>query len=178
MKSGAFGGLAAWIAAVLVSGALAVSPLPAAAQNQVGKSGLPLPRFVSLKSNKVNVRKGPGEDFGIAWIFVKSRLPVEVTQEYDNWRRIRDSDGQEGWVFQSLLSGERTAVVAPWEKGPPLPLRTEPAATAAISAYVGPGVLASVDRCHAGWCRISEARFRGWIQQDRLWGVYPNEELN
>jgi SH3-like domain-containing protein len=79
----------------------------------MGKSGLPLPRFVSLKAGRVNVRVGPGEDYKVAWVFTKSQLPVEVIQEFDTWRRIRDSDGQMGWVFHSLLSAKRTAVVTP-----------------------------------------------------------------
>ena len=141
-------------------------------------SGLPVPRFVSLKSSKVNVRVGPGEDYGVAWVFVKPGLPIEVIQEFDNWRRIRDSDGQVGWVFQSLLSGKRTAVIAPWASDGPRPVRDRAAAAAEVTAYLEPGVMATVDRCRGGWCRISGDRFVGWIQQEQLWGVYPNEEVD
>ena len=95
-----------------VTGADAAAAQPATPGVAVGPSGLPVPRFVSLKSGRVNVRVGPGEDYKIAWVFVKSGLPIEVVQEFDNWRQIRDSDGATGWVFQSLLSGKRTAVVA------------------------------------------------------------------
>lgn len=145
---------------------------------QVGPSGLPLPRFVSLKSDRVNVRQGPGDNYRVAWIFVRKGLPVEVTQEFENWRRIRDSDGAEGWIFQSLLSGERTAVVSPWDSGPPVPIRSGPSAADEVSAYLEPGVLANVDECSGGWCRLSGTGYRGWIQQDRLWGVYPNEVID
>ena len=85
----------------------------------LGKSGLPVPRFVSLKAGRVNVRVGPGEDYKVAWVFTRPALPVEIIQEFDTWRRIRDSDGSVGWVFHSLLSGKRTAVVAPWTTGEP-----------------------------------------------------------
>lgn len=81
-----------------------------------GPSGLPLPRFVSLKSAKVNSRTGPGVNYAIEWLYLKAGLPVEILQEYDNWRRIRDSEGSEGWINQTLLSGKRTAIVAPWQK--------------------------------------------------------------
>lgn len=141
-------------------------------------SGLPVPRFVSLKSSKVNVRVGPGEDYGVAWVFVKPGLPIEVIQEFDNWRRIRDSDGQVGWVFQSLLSGKRTAVVAPWQAGEPRPIRASGAADARITAYLEPGVMGNVDRCRSGWCRISGKGFEGWIAGDQLWGVYPGEDID
>jgi SH3-like domain-containing protein len=144
----------------------------------VGPSGLPVPRFVTLKSSRVNVRVGPGQNYDIAWVFVRPGLPVEVIQEYDNWRRIRDSDGTVGWVFQSLLSGQRQAVVSPWDAGTPIPITAEPADDGRVTAFLEPGVLAVVDRCSEGWCRLSDARFVGWIRQDRLWGVYPHEEID
>src|SRR5262252_6644676 len=76
-------------------------------------SGLPIPRFVSLKADRVNVRAGPTKDHDVAWVYTRSGLPVEVTAEFENWRRIRDWEGAEGWVYHSLLSGRRTATVAP-----------------------------------------------------------------
>ncbi len=151
------------------------SPLHAA---DVGKSGLQVPRFVSLKAGRVNVRVGPGEDYKIAWVFTRVGLPIEVIQEYDTWRRIRDSDGSVGWVFNSLLSGRRTAVVTPWAKGEAQPLHADATPEAAITAYLEPGVMATVDRCRKGWCRVDGKGFDGWITQDHLWGVYPNEDID
>src|SRR5690606_2315202 len=82
----------------------------------VGANGLPAARLVSLKPARDNLRVGPGRDYAVSWLFMKAGLPVEIIQEYDNWRRIRDADGTEGWVYQSLLSGKRTAITAPWLK--------------------------------------------------------------
>src|SRR5262245_50012280 len=82
------------------------------------KTALPIPRFVSLKSDKVNVRKGPSTDQSIVWVFSRAGLPVEVIAESDNWRRVRDSEGADGWVWHSLLSGRRTVLIAPWTKAP------------------------------------------------------------
>jgi len=145
---------------------------------QRGVTGLPVPRFVSLKASRVNLRVGPGEDYNVSWVFVRPGLPVEVIQEYDNWRRIRDSDGTVGWVFQSLLSGKRTVVVSPWSKGDPLPIRSYAAPDATVSAYLQPGVMGTVDRCRDSWCRISGADYSGWIPEDQLWGVYQHEEID
>lgn len=155
-------------------------PAQAATTNvDVGPSGLPVPRFVSLKSSRVNVRVGPGEDYEIAWVFVKPGLPIEVVQEFDNWRQIRDADGETGWVFQSLLSGKRTAVVAPWarESGP-RPIRASSAPDAAIAAFLEPGVRVDVKRCEGDWCRVSGTSFAGWIDRKQLWGVYPDEIID
>jgi len=165
------------LAAALVFAAL---PFAALAQNPVRGTGLPLPRFVSLKSDEVNVRRGPGEEYEVAFKFVKARLPVEITQEFDTWRKIRDSEGAEGWVFHSLLSGKRTALVAPWEtngNSGPFPAHAAPDAASAVVAYLAPKVIADVEECRASWCLISGRGYRGWIEQDKLWGVYPNEEF-
>jgi SH3-like domain-containing protein len=142
-------------------------------------SGLPVPRFVSLKSDKVNVRAGPTKDHDVAWIYNRAALPVEVTAEFENWRRIRDWEGAEGWVYHSLLSGKRTALVSPQSKGKELlDLRDKPDGASTINARLQHGVLATVKRCQSGWCRLVGDGFDGWIEQPRLWGVYPNEKLD
>jgi len=144
-----------------------------------GTSGLPIPRFVSLKSDKVNVRAGPTKDHDVAWIYNRAALPVEVTAEFENWRRIRDWEGAEGWVYHSLLSGKRTALVAPQSKKNDelLALRDKPDATGAVIARVQHGVLATVKRCKDGWCRLVGDGFDGWMEEARLWGVYPGEKV-
>src|SRR5262252_8595740 len=86
-------------------------------------SGLPVPRFVSLKPDRVNVRGGPTRDHEVTFVYTRAGLPVEITAESDNWRRIRDWEGSEGWVYHSLLSGRRTSVVMPKDKSALVPLR-------------------------------------------------------
>lgn len=145
---------------------------------QTGASGLPVPRFVSLKASRVNVRIGPGEDYKIAWVFTRPGLPIEIIQEFDNWRRIRDSDGTVGWVFHSLLSGKRTAVVAPWSSNDPRPIRASATPDSPVTAYLEPGVMTEIDHCEQGWCSVSGQNFSGWIAQEQLWGVYPDERID
>lgn len=166
--------LAATVATIAVC--LAVATGTALAQSQqVGPSGLPLPRFASTKSNPVNIRMGPSRDHDVAFTFVKSGVPVEITQEFDVWLRIRDSEGAEGWVQKTLLSGRRTALVAPWEKTGTTPIREEPKADATIVAQADPGVLVDVAECNGRWCRIAVSGTKGWIEQGRIWGAYPDE---
>jgi SH3-like domain-containing protein len=140
-------------------------------------SGLQLPRFVSLKSERVNVRGGPDKDHEVVWVFTRSALPVEITAEFDNWRRIRDQDGAEGWVYHSLLSGKRTALVEAKHKGELVGLYAGPDAHSRMVARLEPGVQGSVKRCNGDWCRLTGDGFDGWIEQSRLWGVYPNETI-
>jgi len=142
-----------------------------------GKSGLPLPRFVSLKSSRVNSRIGPGVTYGVDWLYLKAGLPMEIIQEFDNWRRVRDSDGAEGWINQSLLSGRRTALAAPWQKGKKahINLLEEPNAKAATVAILEPGVVGQIQSCNGEWCEMSFDGHTGWLTQSLVWGAYPGE---
>lgn len=141
-------------------------------------SGLPIPRYVSLKSDHVNVRGGPTKDNDVSWVYTKSGLPVEVTAEFENWRRVRDSEGAEGWVYHSLLSGRRTAVVTLKSKDELAPLYDSADASSAVAARLQAGVVATVKKCTGTWCRIAGNGFDGWIEQQRLWGVYADEKIN
>ncbi|MDD7909534.1 MULTISPECIES: SH3 domain-containing protein [Pseudovibrio] len=163
----------------MIAASLGSVSAPVLAQSSgTGASGLPIPRYVSIKSDRVNVRVGPSRDHDIAWSFVKSRVPVEIIQEFENWRRIRDWEGNTGWVFRTLLSGYRSALVTPWaEKSETTPLRASPGPNERIIAYMEPLVLAGVLECEDGYCRISGKDFEGWVDQTRLFGVYPDEDL-
>ncbi|WP_420391460.1 SH3 domain-containing protein [Acuticoccus sp.] len=143
-----------------------------------GPSGLPLPRFVSLASERVNVRRGPSRSYKIKWTFTKSGLPVEIVREFDNWRRVRDADGEEGWIHASLLSGRRTAIVSPWAQGDPVPLRDRPVEDAEPTAWLEPHVLVRINRCDGTWCAIEGADWAGLVPQSTLWGVYPTESVD
>jgi SH3-like domain-containing protein len=161
--------------------ALAVGPaVAAAADGQLGPSGLPVPRFVSLKSERVNVRSGPNRDNQVDWVYTRNGLPVEIIGEYDNWRHIRDWEGSEGWVLHSLLSGKRTALVAAVAKKVDdfVPIHSSADLTSDVTARLQSGVLATVKRCDGNWCRISGKGFDGWIEEGRLWGVYPGEKVD
>ena len=145
---------------------------------------LPVPRYVSLKTDRVNLREGPSKDHRTSWVFQRAGLPVEITGEFETWRRIRDSEGTEGWVLHSLLSGRRTALVTPLTKGNPEPIALQERADerAEVVARLAPGVIASVKQCTGSWCRVvialPNARDAdGYIRQERLWGVYPNEKV-
>ena len=141
-------------------------------------SGLPVPRYVSLKSDHVNVRAGPTKDNDVAWVYTRSGLPVEITAEFENWRRVRDSEGSEGCVYHSLLSGRRTAVVTMKHKDELAPIYDRAAAASAVAAKLQAGVDVQVKKCANGWCHVIGSGFDGWSQQQRLWGVYADEQVN
>jgi SH3-like domain-containing protein len=132
---------------------------------------------VSLKADRVNLREGPSKDHRTKWVFQRAGLPVEITAEFETWRRVRDSEGAEGWVLHSLLSGRRTALVAPWRKGTYLLLYAEPSTNSAVTARLEPNVIAQLQRCDRTWCRAFGAGFSGYIHQSDLWGVYPDEKI-
>ncbi|MBM3518093.1 MAG: hypothetical protein FJX56_09550 [Alphaproteobacteria bacterium] len=157
--------LAAAVFAVLLSGLL----WGAASSD----SGLPVPRFVSLAAEKVNLRTGPGARYPIAWVFVRRGLPVEVVAEFDLWRQIVDSDGVKGWVHRAMLSGERTALVIDGVQA----FRTHADDAAPVAFRAEPGVLGALRGCRGVWCQLEVAGHRGWTRRTNLWGVYPREEV-
>jgi SH3-like domain-containing protein len=166
-------------AAVLAGGFLGASASMghAAKDTAVSSSGLPIPRYVSLKSDHVNVRAGPTKDNDVAWVYTRSGLPVEITAEFENWRRVRDSEGAEGWVYHSMLSGRRTAVVTMKVKDQLAPLYDRADPGSAVAARLQAGVVTQVKKCVNGWCRVTGNGFDGWIEQQRLWGVYADEKV-
>ena len=143
------------------------------------KSGLPLPRFVSLKAGRVNLRIGPGRNYPVDWMYMKTGLPMEIIQEYDNWRRVRDSEGTEGWINQSLLSGKRTGIVTPWNRGKDatVPLLDRPAEDGRKVADIEPGALGSIENCNGNWCEMRFGGRSGWLDQSQIWGAYPKETV-
>ena len=157
---------------------LAQSAPASAQQQQIGPvTGLPMPRYVSLKSDRVNLREGPSKEHRTAWVFQRAGLPVEVTAEFANWRKIRDSEGSEGWVLQSLLSGRRTALVAPWKKTDSFPIYAQNSEASAVVAQLQSGVIGNIRKCDGTWCRIFGDGYDGFIQQGKLWGVYENDTV-
>ncbi len=168
------GWLMAFAVALAMGRAIAAPP-----EGPNGASGLPLPRFVSLKSERVNVRSGPTKDNDVNWVYTRVGLPVEIIAEYDNWRRIRDWEGGEGWVLHSLLSGKRTGLVTAAAKKIDdfVPIHASADLRSAVTARLQSGVIAAIKGCDGHWCRISGHGFDGWIEQERLWGVYPGEKV-
>ena len=144
----------------------------------LGPSGLPVPRFVSLKNDKVNVRKGPSSEHALSFTFEEKGLPVEITAESDGWRRVRDSEGSEGWILHNMLSGKRMALIAPGRKGTYLNLMYGPNVESGAEARLASGVVAEIKSCDGNWCRILASGYDGYVDQNMVWGAYPGEDIN
>lgn len=139
-------------------------------------TALPLPRYVSLRSNAVNLHVGPGNNYPTEWKYVRQGLPVEIIAEFDTWRRIRDWQGTQGWVHKSLLSGRRTV----WILHKIRPLRNSPDENSKVIAQLEPGIIGKALRCQGNWCKIEiksshYGTYSGWVKRRCLWGIYPNE---
>lgn len=173
----ACGYLSAIVAPLLAFVAAVVFMEPAKAAGEPASARLQVPRFVSLKSDRVNARGGPSRDQAVRWVYTRAGMPVEIVAEFENWRRIRDWEGAEGWVYHALLSGKRTAVVVPKDKEELVPLYESADSESAIVAKLQSGVLMSLKSCGGNWCRVSGKNFTGYIRQERLWGAYPNEKV-
>lgn len=138
-------------------------------------TNLPLPRFVSLRAETANARRGPSLDQRVDWEFVHRGLPLEVTAEYGQWRRVQDVDGMGGWVHHALLSGVRTALVT--SEGP-VPMRAGPEDGAAVRAMAEPGAIGRVEHCRGAWCELGSGSVSGWVPRQALWGVGTDETID
>lgn len=134
-------------------------------------TNLPLPRFVSIKAHKANARRGPGATHRIDWVFLKKYTPLEITAEYENWRRVRDVDGAGGWMHYALISGVRTVLVQADE----VTLIKAPVEGSAPVAVAQRGVVARLGSCRKLWCEISVDGLEGWVRKSVLWGVGEDE---
>lgn len=176
------------LALALASGpALAAAP---AKQSLGPVTNLPLPRFVSLKFDRINMRRGPSEDQPILWVYRRKSLPVEVVNEFDVWRKVRDVDGAEGWIRDNQLSGDARYGLVRWpgEKAPRgvtgasgkargWALKRRPQDSSATLAIVEAGVIAKISRCFEAWCEVKTGGKSGWLERAALWGVYPDEVI-
>ena len=138
---------------------------------------LPIPRFVSLKPSDTPMREGPSKDHRIKWVFKREGLPVEVIGEHEHWRRVRDSESTDGWVYYGRLSNRRTVVVRAGKTSPEQNLYKDDRETSAVIARLQPGVVASVQSCTRDWCKVGVETFSGYVRKDAVWGVYPDETI-
>jgi SH3-like domain-containing protein len=137
-------------------------------------TGLPLPRFVSLGADRVNLRFGPGEQYPIRWVLAREGLPVEIIAEFDTWRKVKLHDGDEGWIWAKLLSSRRTVLVTEAVGE----LRRTADADARVVLRAESGVIGDLIGCAEQWCRIDIHGRRGWLPRDAFWGTLPGETLN
>ena len=151
--------------------ALAAQAPAAAADEDVA---LKVPRFVSLHSDKVNLRTGPGRQYPIEWVLTRKDMPVEVIAQFEHWRRIRDWEGTAGWVQEHMVAGRRTVIVG---KGAERPLHQQADPASAVIARAAPGVVARLLECRGPWCRVETDALSGWMRRGDLWGVYPDETV-
>lgn len=140
---------------------------------ETGGDSLPVPRFVSLGTDEVNLRTGPGMRYPVKLVVRKSGLPVEVVREFDVWRQVRDVDGDEGWVHKSMLSGRRSVMI----RGQVQTLLRKPDAGAKPVAKLEPGVVARLQTCKDSWCKLAVSGYDGWLNKQNIWGVYPDEKF-
>ena len=149
------------------------SPVTAQEVGEVTK--LPIPRFASLRGDEIYARTGPGTRYPIKWVYQRKNLPVEIIQEFDTWRKIRDIDGEEAWVHQTLLSGQRFAIQ---NSGQAVPMNRKAKNDSRAVALVESKAILQLEKCQNQWCFASASGFKGWIPYDSLWGIYEAEQID
>lgn len=159
--------------------AVAAEEAPTVTNGVPATSGMPIPRFVTLRTNEINLRAGPSVRYPIEWVYAKEGLPVEVTAEFDTWRRIRDIDGTEGWVHQSMLSGKRSMLVTGHDLQP---IYAKADSGASVVAKAQPQSMGELLACENAWCEVkfaqSGATVKGYMPKGSFWGAYAGEVIN
>lgn len=139
----------------------------------IAKSGLPVPRFVTIKSAEANVRTGPNVRYPVRWVYIRKYEPVEILSEFEQWRKIRDRFGEGGWIHESMLSGKRRIVI---KADVPQMLYAKADVRSANLALLEPEAQADLISCKPGWCQVKAEDLKGWVQREIIWGIYENEE--
>jgi len=134
-------------------------------------SNLEIPRFVTLKTNRVNMRTGPGKNYPIQWQYQRRSLPVKVVGEFDVWRKVTDHDGITGWMHVSTLSLRRVVMILDTTAK----IHAENDSASKTRAVAEKGVLAELDYCEPEWCRLEAEGIVGWVQRKSLWGILEAE---
>ena len=159
-------GIVGVVALLMASGHATAAPGDA-------EAGLPVPRFVSLHADRVNLRTGPGDRYPIEWVLTRKEMPVEITGQLEHWRRIRDWEGTAGWVHERMLTGKRAVIV----KGGVRPVLRQPDPAAPVIAWAEPGVVGRLLECRGAWCKVETSEVTGWMRRGDVWGVYPEETV-
>ena len=180
-KQGLYGISASIFGMILCVGllmAMTVTPMRTAGAQEtklvVQGSGLPVPRFVTLKSDTVNMRVGPGREYPLSWVYKKKNLPVKVIAEFDVWRKIIDHEGTTGWVHSQLVTLKRYALI----QSRLTKLYRKADFDSPVVAVADKGVIVELQICEAQWCRIATQDLRAFVRREDIWGILENETLN
>ncbi len=134
-------------------------------------TNLPVPRYVTLKTNEGNARRGPGLSHRVDWVFARAGMPLRVTAEYENWRRVEDAEGVGGWIHYTLLSGVRSVLIM----RDMAEFHSDPRPDAMVEVQAEQGVVGKLLECEADWCRVGIDGYKGWVLKSEIWGVDPGE---
>ena len=132
-------------------------------------SGLPVPRYVSLKYAVVNARAGPGDDYPLKWVYHAKNLPLQVVAETEDWRRVCDSQGSLSWIHRRTASDTHRTVLR--ADAQDLPLYARPSSTAAQTAELRAHAIADLKTCKGDWCKLAVGHVQGWAPADQVWGA-------
>ena len=132
---------------------------------------LEIPRFVSRKSNEINLRVGPSINYPINIKYIKKNLPIEVIDEFKYWRKVRDYEGNTGWIKKGLLQGDRYVITGIKNNDTLIFNRPNGKEIGIIKR----NNILKLEKCLKTWCYISHQNINGWLSKVDIWGVYQEE---
>jgi SH3-like domain-containing protein len=120
--------------------------------------------YGSIGSKKVNVRVGPGTQYPISWVYKQKGWPIEAIAKHQGWYKIRDNDGEEGWIHGRFFSKTRYTLT---ESDSIINMYKKPDGKKIIMLFE-PGVPVKLLECQLSICGTSYANQKGWIERKNL----------
>lgn len=151
-------------------------------------SGLPLPRYASVRVLDANMRNGPSKQYPILWNYQAKGMPVLIIEEHEHWRKVRTIGGEEGWFHISLLSSVRTVIfkraenydvplLQKMKKNESILLRRARPDSFPI-ARIADNTIGILIKCDLQWCKVRVNNALGWTRKINLWGVMEEEQIS
>lgn len=125
------------------------------------------PYWASIDESKARMRTGPSTEYPVKWVYRREKLPVKVIDIHQDWRKIEDPDGDQGWMHVRLLSPVRTAMVIGKSNAE---LLDEPSPNSRVAWRAEPGVVGRINDCKDGYCRMDVAGRAGYIDVRKIMG--------
>ena len=151
--------------------------LTATAKENDGDTKRTLPRMASFRSSHVNARSGPGLRYPIQWIYMQKNAPVEIIDEFELWRKIKDWDGSVTWVYKAMLNNKRWIKIT---KSGTADIHAKPQNDSRVIAKVENEVIGKIEKCpeQKDFCLIKFSTIEGWVNRKDFYGVFPDEVIN
>ena len=122
-----------------------------------------------MKNDAVNIRSGPSTKNNVIWQVFES-FPLQVKKREGKWAKVIDFEGDEGWIYETLISNEKSVIVNVETAN----MRSGPNTQETIIATVKKGVVFTPLELQGDWMKVRyKNEITGWMHNSLLWPANP-----